>query len=236
MNSVTTAELHRHGSSHAGVSHCGPSTGGRWKRAPRTPFCSSLETLRARFKRVCRMSHRREAKTPCAATTHHPPHHNTATTVKKQPQCGVNLCLCKPGTIPGGYPENTDPLRGGVLTVVMILPLPPRAHAHRTPCRWNHTSVCSSCRRTHSIRSLPMSCRFVHLRAPRGWRTKTILYNIYVRFATVSRTGFEGREVMLAHSCAHGRARRGLVFVVEPNAARVPLRTRPLLCAPRTKW
>ena len=43
------------------------------------------------------------------------------TTVKTQPLCGVIPRLRMPGTVPGGYPEYPDPLRGDFLTVVMRL-------------------------------------------------------------------------------------------------------------------
>ena len=46
------------------------------------------------------------------------------TTVKKQPLCRVILRLRLIGTIPGGYPEYPDQLRGCVLTVVMISKAP----------------------------------------------------------------------------------------------------------------
>ena len=43
------------------------------------------------------------------------------TTVKKQPLCGVIPRLHIPGAVPGGYLEYPDPLRGDLLTVVVIL-------------------------------------------------------------------------------------------------------------------
>ena len=65
------------------------------------------------------------------------------TAVKIQSQCGVIPRLRIPGTIPGGNPEYPDPLRGGVLTVVMICTRP-AAFRPRKPFRLSH--IVYSCR------------------------------------------------------------------------------------------